>query len=633
MPYIVLLYLTIFPLHAICAELYVSPKGKGILCSEDIPCSLNEAIYKAGENQEQDIIKVLPGLYEIEKPIVYDPKGEIENASLIIESTDIKNKPVLKGWDLGTCILEINTLNVPNSNSPNDEGLTVVIKGLIFENGNCYNGGAISAKLNKAVLIIRENMFRNNKANNYGGAIYINGGAEVHIFNNIIYNNTAEKAGGGIYIEGSSSTATSKLYMYNNTIYGNEAQNNLNNGKGGGAYITNVSAQSYIYLFNNIFYGNIAGINEGEDLYIIANGKEFNIANNNFSPNAQTSNIDNDGNLIYTVSSEDVFVKATGNVLLMESNTIYPPFFVNPSIENFRLACGSKLVDSGTLGNWMNASTDFFSETRVEGTSIDIGADEVNFVGSVYTESKNINFGDVDVTIEEKIKGRNLIELKVYNDGCIDLEINKLELKNNKDNIFKIESEDCTDKRVEPGSLNFCTIRLLFKPILDKEYKANLYIHFNNPYESPKIFNISGRGSVPPHLKKPIVIADPNMYDFGSIHIGEHKKVKIIVKNTGYESTQRIDSVSLDNAKDFSIVFDSCKYAIIKPLNQCEIEIAFNPKSSGVKSTKLVFNGEIPVANFYGLALERKKGNCSLTTELWYLSLLVISILLRRKLT
>ncbi len=631
---IISLYFVVFPSYIMSAELFVSPNGKGELCSKAFPCSIETAIYKAKTNQEKDIINILPGVYEIISPIIYNPEGTVADASITIQGTDIKKKPILRGSDAGTCILKIDTTGYPSKNSPDDSNITVEIKGLIFENGKCNNGGAININSVKAKISISECMFRDNSADQYGGGIYIEGGSEISIFNNIIYNNSALE-GGGIYIEESNqiyieeSNQSFSMYIYNNTIY----NNNATQGNGGGVYIKNSLYLSHMYIFNNVIYDNISNIKEGEDLYIIANAQGFNIINNNFSANAKTRNVDGNGKIVYTVKSEDVYVKALYSVLLMENNTKYPPSFINPSKGNFKLACGSRLVDAGTSGSWMKANTDFFGEIRIDGANIDIGADEVNLVGSVYTESESINFGDVDVTLDKEINGKNLIEFKIYNDGCVDLEITKIELTDNKENVFKIKEENCTSKKVKPGGNDFCTINIFFKPILDTKYGTKLVLHFNNPYESPKTLNITGQGTVPPNLKKPIIIADPNAHDFGSLYLGQYKKVKITVKNAGYEKTSRIESVSLDNAEDFSIVYDSCKYAIIQPLKTCEVEIGFNPKSAGVKSTRLIFNGEITVANLYGLALERKKGNCSSTHGLTnYLSLLFIYILLVKNL-
>ncbi len=610
----------VFPSSVIAEIFYVSPDGKGDFCTEVEPCSLEIALYKAQSNDEKDVINLQPGIYEINKRLKYNPSGVINDASITIKgASGLENKPILRG--VNSCILEINTTFL----SDGDKNVNIVVKGIIFENGSCEGdvGGAIKIISHEAEIYVRENLFKDNKAD-MGGAIHIDGGSTVYIFNNLIYYNKAVY-GAGIYINVNNVNNNSSSYpvivIHNNTIHNNEAIKMNNSGnvtpQGAGIYVnyvnTSTPSTSYTYVFNNIIYDNkidiLVPLDQiiGKDAYIYLGGGKVWIENNNFSEGPDFI-ISGDSNR-QVINSSVLYVSASSIVL--NSNYRYPPYFRNPYIEDFKLACKSILIDLGIWYEMIYAETDFFGEPREEGQSIDIGADEVNYIPEIYTNPDIVDFGEIDVSIAEEKEGLNLISLKVLNRGCSDLNISKIEIKGKDNKAFTIKEESCTNKSVKPGGKDSCIIKILFKPRLGREYNAQLHITYNNPYSELKVVNIKGKGVVPSHLDKPILSAEPEIYDFGTLYVGESKRLKVKVYNKGYKPTPTIENVFLDNSQDFSIVYETCKLAVIKPDGFCEVEIMFNPKSAGPKNTKLIFNSETAVGTFYGMVLERRRGNCS----------------------
>ncbi len=615
--YVVVYLMFILPSSVIAEIFYVSPDGKGDFCTKVEPCSLEIALYKAQSNDKKDIINLLPGVYEINKRLTYNPRGVIYNASITIKASgDLNNKPILRG--VNSCILEINTTSLSNS----DKDVNIVIKGIIFENGSCEGdvGGAIKIISREAGIYIRENLFKNNKAE-MGGAIYIDGGLSVYIFNNFIYYNEAVH-GAGIYIKEENNNPSSYpiIVIHNNTIYNNKAvklDNTINlTPQGAGIYINTsipLTLYSYIYIFNNIIYDNKIDILVqsdqivGKDAYIYLTQGEVLIESNNFSEGPDFIISGDQSKQIINSS----VLHVTAPSIILNSNSRYPPYFRNPYAEDFKLACKSILVDLGMWHEMIYTETDFFGEPRTEGQSIDIGADEVNYIPEIYTNTDTVDFGEIDVSIGEEREGLNLIGVKILNRGCGDLNISKIEIKGKDKEAFAIKEENCTNKSIAPGGEDSCVIKVLFKPRLGRKYTAQLHITYNNPYDSRKVVNIKGKGVVPSHLDKPILSAEPNIYDFGTLYVGETKKLKVKVYNKGYKPTPTIEDVFLDNSQDFSIVYETCKLAVIKPDGFCEVEIMFNPKSAGPKNTKLIFNSETAVGTFYGIVLEKKRGNCN----------------------
>jgi predicted outer membrane repeat protein len=237
-----------------------------------------------------------------------------------------------------------------------------------------------------------------------GGAVYTVGVAGPSFLNCQFLNNTSTQDGGGAISSGA------RLRLDNCSFIRNTALS-------GGAL--DLGSSEYSYLYNCLFVSNsIAGTNFVFGSAIFAGGGDCSIDNCTFyrnagtAPNASTSN---NGAAFYSQSGggrsirNSIFWKNTvtntsGSQLTLErqqigrssGTTVYlthnliegvttmtdydnfdrDPFFVNASTGNFRLAAYSSLINAGVT-NGGNLNTDLDSNLRVVGTSIDIGAYEL----------------------------------------------------------------------------------------------------------------------------------------------------------------------------------------------------------------------------------------------------------------
>ncbi|MCE5324050.1 right-handed parallel beta-helix repeat-containing protein [bacterium] len=191
---------------------------------------------------------------------------------------------------------------------------------------NCYYG---------CFPYIASNIIRNNS----GDGIQA-GNSQPIIVNNIIASNTD---GSGIRISYAISTNSAGLYITNNTIVSNSAS---------GIYASMAPA----YISNNIIANN-----SGYGIYNQYNGYSLSLFNNNVNGNS-TPYYPDDSSLPHT---SDINVS---------------PQFVGGG--NYHLQPTSGCIDAGYDDALGLPSIDMDGELRVQGASVDIGADEV--VGEIY---------------------------------------------------------------------------------------------------------------------------------------------------------------------------------------------------------------------------------------------------------
>jgi hypothetical protein len=387
------------------------------------PTEFQTALTTASSNNQDDVINVTAGTYNISSTLTYNSADGDQGHSLTITG-DAASNPVLDGNDANQ-IMEINTNTTDTHIDPApDAGGHITISNLILRNGNAssargggmtittsaqnvslsnltftdnssddYGGGLHIHTITGGISII-DSVFQNNSGS-YGGGAYLTAisGGDVVISRNVFSQNTGD-SGGGLYLNGQYSVSTVSdnifagntassgfsgggLYTYshsggfseivNNTFYGNTA-----GWYGGGAFVQLARDDSQTDIYNNIFRDNTANHssidNDGDDLFVMKNSRAqlavVNLYNNDFSGNADFS----------TGQSEDFYINNTENYN-HASNLQTDPRFVDAAGDDFHLRGDSPMIDSGSEAITLPA-TDFEGDNRILLDTVDIGADE-----------------------------------------------------------------------------------------------------------------------------------------------------------------------------------------------------------------------------------------------------------------
>ena len=298
---------------------------------------------------------------------------------------------------------------------PATSSTTTKIDGFTIRNGNAAYGGGVCCS--SAVLFITNNTITGNNATSDGGGIYC-GSAAAYISDNTIAGNTSSNNGGGIYYGPTSSSSS----IDSNTISGNSAMSgggiyssgsgfinsNKITGNNGGGICCEVYSTATIN--NNTILGNSNSGGGGGIRYV--GGALPTITNNTIALNSGSS-----GGGIYSYSYTSS--KIVNNIIAFNSSGIRK-LSGSPSVRN---NCVYGNTDSnyagltdptGTNGNIsadpmlagvlygnvhiqpqspcrdagddtvVSDSLDIDHQNRIQGTHVDIGADESN--GSLWTK-------------------------------------------------------------------------------------------------------------------------------------------------------------------------------------------------------------------------------------------------------
>ncbi|MEN9563188.1 MAG: hypothetical protein RIR73_1432 [Chloroflexota bacterium] len=241
-------------------------------------------------------------------------------------------------------------------------------------------------------LIAYNNVYNITSAGNvvYGsersaGCIYVDGGTNV-----IIEYNRVHECNLGIEIASEhAGAATSYVTVRNNFIF-----NNTDAGLSMGGYDELRGSTENCFIINNTFYNNasISGA-WGSEFYIQFDTRNNTIRNNIFYANTgksyilswssvMTGNMMNN-NLFFNGSNwqwKDVtyanfaaYLSGTGNDVNSMNNI--NPLLVNGAVGDLHLQSGSTAIDAGVVTT-QAGSLDIDKENRVQGASVDMGADE-----------------------------------------------------------------------------------------------------------------------------------------------------------------------------------------------------------------------------------------------------------------
>jgi hypothetical protein len=239
----------------------------------------------------------------------------------------------------------------------------VLIKGCLIES----NEATMAAGFNNggSHITIENTVFRYNRAytNGSGCSSFTPGGGAMEggnftLLNCLIYNNNAYRAG-GIYI------TTGSNYFYNSTIVSNRSYS----GAGGinMRFVTHANS-AHLRIWNSIIYSNnIPNIQVDGFTNITPDGRlSLQITNSCFLTNS-----------LSFATNFNLYAAGKGNI----TNN---PRFVNFANEDFRLRYDSPCLNTGTNDDWMTNSADLDGRARVRYGTVDMGAYELTYDGTVY---------------------------------------------------------------------------------------------------------------------------------------------------------------------------------------------------------------------------------------------------------
>ncbi len=428
---VILVCLFFLPALAISQDFYVSPSGGGD-CSQESPCSLQDALSQAQGNGENDTVHVMRGTYNVTSTLTYSVNDGDGNLEIVGGLGD--DMPLFTSGDL-VQIMNINS--DANNNGSGDTGVLIALKNIEFSHGRAASmpnrdGGAVFVKTGKGSILVENCFFRDNYASHFGGGLWVgtnSGDATVRVC--FFISNSGPIQGGGLYMEtrsgnlkltrsvfkdnssidgggvtvsvrqgvatvtdcafisnhslphGSLTSMGGGMYSYvetgtlnlvNNTFTGNSTDDN-----GGGAYIDAYKMSVSVKIYNNIIYGNTCG-RRGDDLFVESNrfgSREpchVYLYNNDLGNNSDFA----------TADSEDLYITETGNYS-HGNNMGQDPKFVDLSNYDLRIRANSPCVDAGDNDAPELPWTDLVGNSRIYGGTVDMGAIE-------YTPVK----GDVD---------------------------------------------------------------------------------------------------------------------------------------------------------------------------------------------------------------------------------------------
>lgn len=212
--------------------LFASTTGTDIVCSQENPCNLTTAVFRAVDNQ---YVYVAGGTYTGAMDPMLTVNKDVRliggwdgaaSGPVIVDST--ANPTILDGED-DRRVIEVRDLATP------------VISGFTIKRGyHTLWGGGMEID-NTPLLQIQDTIFYDNHAGTYGGGLYIGAGA-IKITNCRFEANEVEHGGGALML-GNASSAT----IANNTFTGNTA-----------SYGSAIHAdKAYVMFYNNYVLNNL----------------------------------------------------------------------------------------------------------------------------------------------------------------------------------------------------------------------------------------------------------------------------------------------------------------------------------------------------------------------------------------
>jgi len=361
------------------ATYYVATNGNHTTYTDWASAATNiQAAVTSTTINANDIVLVSNGVYTASVgPIV-----NVTNATITLKSVNGPDVTIIDGGSVTQCVwLSTNS----------------TLDGFTVRNGKvaAYGGG-----IRLANGTVTNCLIYNNLGNSSGGGIGIFN-AYGYIFNCMIYSNTSKSYGGGMYAATWTQSGHNDSMIKNCVFFGNKCEA----GSGGGLN----SASAYLTIRNCLFYRNDSYGSGGGASVSANDGYDANFENCMITANTAS----NTGGGFYTIdithpvrnsiiwnnsATNCADVSALSNNLTKccigntngvpnwntSGNITNNPQFIDAANNNYRLLGSSPCINTGTNQSWMTNGIDLDGQTRIRYGTVDMGAYEKIYEGTIY---------------------------------------------------------------------------------------------------------------------------------------------------------------------------------------------------------------------------------------------------------
>ena len=202
------------------------------------------------------------------------------------------------------------------------------------------------------------------------------------------------------------------------------------------------------------------------------------------------------------------------------------------------------------------------------------------------------DFGTVPV-FEESVAQT----LTITNNGDAPLNIGTLSFVGLNPDMFFLSLDECTNVSVAPAGT--CEVDVVFFPLEDVSYTAQLSIPSNDPTTPVFLYTVTGAGLVPG------ITATPSSLGFGNQDVNTVSEALTVTVSNAGDADLTIASTNIvgTNPNLFSIVQDGCGFQVLTPGDSCQMDLVFQPDEAGTANANLVFFNDDPSQPFLSVLL------------------------------
>lgn len=199
----------------------------------------------------------------------------------------------------------------------------------------------------------------------------------------------------------------------------------------------------------------------------------------------------------------------------------------------------------------------------------------------------NHDFGKV----EEGSTSAKSQPFTLTNDGTAPLKVDDAQLQGSEPEAFVLVADECSGAILDPAS--DCAIKVKFAPGSSGLKSARL-VASGDAEDSPATVFLSGMGTSKTEPGQPSIQISPDSFDFGhsKVGTGPGTSAAFTVFNAG-DGPLLVTGTTIgaSNPGAFSVSEDACSNQELPAGEGCVVTVAFEPRSSGLKSASLMVSG------------------------------------------